>query len=104
LFLREGTPFFPVGPVEQACVSLHRIKRPPRERGPYFVLAMLAALSRVLLTGFFLAAALLSPLAGLLIRLAGFLLATLAALLLAALTRLLRLLTTLVLITHERLL
>jgi hypothetical protein len=68
-----------------------------------FVLAVLAALSRVLLTGLPLAATLLAALSGLLILLAWFLLAALAALLLAALTGL-RLLTTLVLITHERLL
>jgi hypothetical protein len=83
-----------------------------------FVLAVLAALSRVLLTGLPLAATLLpalsgllillawfllAALAGLLILLAWFLLAALATLLLAALTGL-RLLTTLVLITHERLL
>ena len=76
------------------------MKKPPRERGPY-LLAVLAALSRVLLTGLLLAAALLSALAWLLVLLAWFLLATLTALL-AALTRLLRLLTTLILITHER--
>jgi hypothetical protein len=68
-----------------------------------FVLAVLAALSRVLLTGFPLAAALLPALSGFLILLAWFLLAALAALLLAALTGL-RLRTTLVLIAHERLL
>ena len=75
----------------------------PRHRGALFVLAVLAALSRVLLTGLPLAATLLPALSGLLILLAWFLLATLATLLLAALTGL-RLLTTLVLITHERLL
>jgi hypothetical protein len=68
-----------------------------------FVLAVLAALSRVLLTRLPLAATLLSALSGLLILLAWFLLAALATLLLAALTGL-RLLTTLVLIAHERLL
>ena len=76
----------------------------PARAGALFVLAVLAALSRVLLTGLLLAAALLSALARLLILLAWFLLTTLAALLLAALTGLLRLLTILVLITHERLL
>ena len=67
------------------------------------MLAVLAALSRVLLTGLPLATTLLSALSGLLILLAWFLLAALAALLLAALIGL-RLLTTLVLIAHERLL
>jgi hypothetical protein len=80
------------------------MKKPPREQGLYFVLAVLTALSRVLLTGLLLAAALLPALAGLLMLLAWFLLAPLAPLLLAALTGLLRLLTTLVLIAHERLL
>ena len=59
------------------------------------MLAILAALSRVLLTGLPLAATLLPALSGLLILLAWFLLAALIGL---------RLLTTLVLITHERLL
>ena len=77
-------------------------EKPPPPRG-FVVLAVLAALSRVLLTGLPLAATLLAALAGLLILLAWFLLAALATLLLAALTGL-RLLTTLVLITHERLL
>ena len=75
----------------------------PATAGALFVLAVLAVLSRVLLTGLPLAATLLPALSGLLILLAWFLLAALATLLLAALTGL-RLLTTLVLITHERLL
>jgi hypothetical protein len=78
-------------------------EKPPPPRGLCLWLAVLAALSRVLLTGLPLASTLLAALSGLLILLAWFLLAALAALLLAALTGL-RLLTTLVLITHERLL